>query len=91
MKYLLIAVAVMSVILFAVMGVDKYRAKHHKWRVPERTLMLLAAVGGAAGGCLGMLLFRHKTQHLLFVWGFPILLILQAVIIFLIWHFRLLT
>ncbi len=77
MKYLLIWLGAMSLVLFITMGVDKARAKNHKWRVPEGTLFLLAAIGGALGGCLGMLAFRHKTKHALFYIGFPLLLALQ--------------
>ena len=90
MKILLIYLAAMSAVLFITMGVDKAKAKAHQWRVPERTLFLLAAIGGALGGCLGMLAFRHKTQHALFCWGFPILLALQAAALVLLWHFHLL-
>ncbi len=76
--YLLIAVlAGMSVILFFVMGRDKALAKMKKRRVPEATLFLLALLGGALGGVLGMQIFRHKTQHLHFVLGFPLIALLQ--------------
>lgn len=85
MKYLLLYVAVMSGILLITMGDDKTRAKRHKWRISERTLFLLAAVGGAAGGCLGMLLFRHKTRHLVFEIGFPLLLVIQILVLWLVW------
>ena len=63
------------------MGIDKYRAKHFKWRIQERTLFLLAALGGALGGCLGMLAFRHKTRKNTFIWLFPFLLLTQIVVV----------
>ena len=85
MIYLGIAIAAMSLILFVVMGVDKQKAIHHQWRVKERTLILLAALGGALGGCLGMLVFRHKTKHALFVICFPLFLLLQAAAVYLLW------
>ncbi len=69
--------ALMSLALFIVMGADKRRAKKEAWRVPEKTLFLLAAIGGAVGGVLGMKAFRHKTKHWYFAWGFPILALLQ--------------
>ena len=85
MIYLGIAIAAMSLILFVVMGVDKQKAIHHQWRVKERTLILLAALGGALGGCLGMLVFRHKMKHALFVICFPLFLLLQAAAVYLLW------
>ena len=68
---------VWSVILFVTMGADKRRARRAAFRVPEKTLFLLALLGGAPGGLLGMELFRHKTRHWTFVWGFRILTLLQ--------------
>lgn len=91
MKYLIFFLIGMSLVLFVVMGVDKFRAQRHKWRITERTLLLLAAVGGALGGCLGMLLFRHKTRHTLFRWSFPLLLVLEIVIVTIVWKLKLLT
>lgn len=90
MKYLWMYLALASLVSFTAMGVDKARARRHKWRVSEKTLVLLAALGGALGGCLGMLLFRHKTQHKLFQISFPLLLLAQAALVFLIWKLRLL-
>ena len=76
--FLLIAVFVlMSIILFLVMGRDKALSKTRRRRVPEATLFLLAVLGGALGGVLGMQIFRHKTQHMSFVIGFPLLALLQ--------------
>lgn len=67
----------MSLVLFVVMGADKRRARSGGWRVPEKTLFLLALLGGAPGGVLGMRAFRHKTKHRTFAWGFPMLAVLQ--------------
>ena len=67
----------MSVILFIVMGRDKALSKTKKRRVPEATLFLLALLGGALGGVLGMQIFRHKTKHTKFVLGFPALMLIQ--------------
>lgn len=66
-----------SAIAFAVCGWDKRCARKGRWRVPERVLWGLSAVGGAAGMLLGMGMFRHKTRHLAFVWGVPLLLLAQ--------------
>ena len=67
----------LSLILFLRMGADKRRAKTGARRVPEKVLFLLAFLGGAPGGLLGMELFRHKTRHWYFVWGFRLLALLQ--------------
>ena len=70
---------------FFLMGVDKRRAVGKKWRISEKTLFLPAVLGGALGGLLGMRLFRHKTRHWYFQFGFPVLLLLQAGALCLLW------
>ena len=75
---LLIIMALMSLILFILMGSDKRRAKAGKRRVPEKSLFLLALLFGAPGGLAGMYRFRHKTRHWYFVLGFWVLTLLQA-------------
>ena len=62
---------------FFLYGVDKHRAKKGKWRIPERTLLLLPLLGGSVGGILGMRLFHHKTKHWYFRFGLPVMLTLQ--------------
>lgn len=62
---------------FFLMGLDKRRARRGVWRIPEKTLFLPAVLGGALGGVLGMRVFRHKTKHWYFRFGFPLLLIVQ--------------
>ncbi|MBO5495790.1 MAG: DUF1294 domain-containing protein [Oscillospiraceae bacterium] len=66
-----------SLVLFVTMGADKRRARRAAFRVPEKTLFLLALLGGAPGGLAGMELFHHKTKHWTFVWGFRILTLVQ--------------
>lgn len=70
-----------NVLLFALMGIDKYKAKRGLWRIPEKTLFLTAALGGSIGGILGMQLFHHKTRHNSFKFGFPAILIAQLALI----------
>lgn len=65
-----------NLIVFLLYGIDKAKAKRGQWRIPERTLILLAFFGGAAGAWIGMLLFRHKTQHAKFRILVPIALLL---------------
>lgn len=73
----LVYLALVNVIAFAVYGADKRRAKKDKRRVPEKTLFLLAIIGGSVGALAGMYTFRHKTRHWYFVWGIPAILVIQ--------------
>ena len=61
------------------MLVDKWKAKKNRWRVRESTLLLIAALGGSVGSLLGMYLFRHKTLHLKFTLGIPLILAGQCI------------
>ncbi len=70
----------------AVMGIDKSRARKHRWRIPEKTLFLVSILGGSIGTWAGMYLFRHKTKHWYFVVGMPAILIIQAVVTMLIFR-----
>lgn len=70
-------IALMSIIGFTLMGVDKAKAKKGEWRIKESTLFLFAIVFGAVGSTLGMLVFRHKTKHWYFAVFFPLLAILD--------------
>ena len=81
-------VAVMSIVAFLAMGWDKLCAKRDARRVPEKTLFLLAIIGGSIGSIAGMYAFRHKTKHWYFKIGLPLILILQiAAIIAVKWYF----
>lgn len=75
----------MNLVAFFVFGFDKFKAKYKETherarRVPEKTLFLLAALGGSAGALLGMKVWRHKTLHRSFRIGIPLILILQILI-----------
>ncbi len=83
---LIIALAVLNLISFGLMAWDKRCARAGKWRVPEKTLFLAAACFGGLGGVLGMTLCRHKTKHWYFRLFFPVLLIVQVVILTLVWN-----
>ncbi len=74
---LLVWLAVINLVTFAVYGIDKAKAKRGAWRVPEKTLFLLPLLGGSLGALLGMRVFHHKTKHWYFVWGIPLILLAQ--------------
>ena len=87
MKILLIYLLVINIVAFLTMGLDKWKARRDKWRVPEKTLFLLVIIGGSIGGILGMTVFRHKTRHWYFRIGFPVILVLQIVAVWAVQHF----
>lgn len=78
---ILIYLLVVNIITFLMMGFDKHEAKKGNWRVSEKTLFILVVLGGSIGGILGMFTFRHKTKKWYFRFGFPIILILQILVI----------
>ena len=63
MTALLLFLGGMSLVTLTVYGLDKAKARARRWRIPESVLLLLSFFGGAAGGLLGMLIFRHKTRR----------------------------
>ena len=77
MKEISLYLAAINVVTFLVYGLDKWKAKQGAWRIKESTLLLLAAVGGSVGALLGMQTFRHKTKHLQFTVGVPLILLVQ--------------
>ena len=79
--FIILYVAAVNVISFIVMGVDKRRAVKRAFRVPESTLFVLAIVGGSIGSIAGMHLFHHKTRHWYFLYGMPVILALQIILI----------
>lgn len=81
---LLWCAGVMSLITFFLYGADKRRARQAAWRIPERTLLLLGVLGGAAGGLIGMQVFHHKTRRRYF-WAINGLSLLAQA--WLIWSF----
>ena len=76
-----ILLAVMSVFLFVLMGLDKGKARRGARRIAEKTLFLFALFGGAVGGTAGMFFFRHKTRHWYFRLGFPLLAAAQLALV----------
>lgn len=76
-RILYIWLGLAGLVLFILMGADKSCARKGLRRIPERRLFLLAFLGGAAGGWLGMYVFRHKTKHWQFVVGFSLIAAVQ--------------
>ena len=68
---------VINAVTFIVYGIDKYKAKKAKWRIPEATLLLLAVLGGSIGAWMGMKVWHHKTMHKKFKYGIPAILLIQ--------------
>ena len=74
-------VIVINVITLMMYGIDKWKAKHSKWRIPEATLLIMAAVGGSIGAWMGIKLFHHKTLHKKFKYGVPGIFLIQLGIV----------
>ena len=86
-KLLVYYLLIMNAAGYAIMLVDKYKAQKNLWRIPEATLMLVAAFGGSFGMLVAMKTIRHKTRHMKFVIGVPLILIAQTVIGTLLFHY----
>ena len=71
------SIAILNVITIFLYGIDKWKAKKDRWRIPESTLLLLAVLGGSIGAWLGMKIWHHKTMHKKFKYGVPLILVLQ--------------
>lgn len=74
--------AIMSLTGFAIMGIDKQKARRKAWRVPERVLFGIAFAGGGIGSFLGMYAFRHKTKHTKFVVLLPVAAVLYCYVLY---------
>jgi len=74
-------IAVVNLIGFLLMGIDKRKAIKHAFRIPEAALFTVALIGGSIGCIAGMYFFRHKTRHWYFVYGMPAILVLQIILL----------
>ena len=77
MAVLLVYLAAVNLVAFALYGIDKAKARRGAWRISEKMLFLLPLLGGSIGALLGMRVFHHKTKHWYFVWGIPAILLVQ--------------
>lgn len=78
---ILIFLVVINVVTFFTYGLDKWKARQGRWRIPETTLLLLAVIGGSIGALLGMNVWHHKTMHKKFKYGLPLILLFQIALI----------
>lgn len=76
---MVIYLIIVNALGFALMLIDKWKAKKNRWRIPEATLFIVAAIGGSIGSIAGMYTFRHKTKHIKFVVGMPLILAVQVI------------
>lgn len=76
-RLLLVYLALSNLLSLSLFGIDKWKAKHTKWRISEKTLLLVASIGGSIGAWVGMKLWHHKTQHKKFKYGVPLIFIIQ--------------
>lgn len=81
-QIVLVGCIIYNIIVFLLYGTDKYLSKIKRWRISEKTLLLLAFMGGSLGAIFGMQLWRHKTKHLKFMIIVPICLILQLAMVY---------
>ena len=80
-KNIVIYFIIINLIGFFIMWLDKRKAKKGAWRIPEKTLFIITALGGGIGTIAGMYTFHHKTQKIQFVIGFPLITILEVIAI----------
>ena len=80
MKFFFLYLLLINAAAFLLMLADKRKARKNRWRIPERTLILTALLGGSIGALAGMYLFRHKTRHLKFTLGIPAILVMQLIL-----------
>lgn len=81
LRILLLYCILINLIGIYIMYRDKERAKHRQYRIREATLWRVAVIGGAVGTTIGMYWFRHKTKHMAFRFGFPVLAVLELVLL----------
>ena len=80
MKNIIIYLICINIIGFFIMWLDKRKAKKGSWRIPEKTLFIITAIGGGIGTTARMYVFRHKTKKLNFIIGFPFITILEIIL-----------
>ena len=79
MKFIIIYLLIINAVGLVLMRSDKKRSKNNRWRIPERTLIGIAILGGSVGIIAGMRIFHHKTMHAKFYIGIPLILSVQII------------
>ena len=82
MEYLIYYFVLLNILCFVLFGLDKWFSKNKKRRVRNRTLLGFSILGGSIGALFGMYLFRHKTQTWYYVYGIPVIFIIQIIIFY---------
>jgi uncharacterized membrane protein YsdA (DUF1294 family) len=82
MIYIFLYLILINLYGLILMYLDKYRSKRGKWRIPESKLFKTAFLFGSLGILAGMQLFRHKTKHIKFIFGIPMILILHIILLY---------
>lgn len=77
MKFIILYLLILNTIAFVAMGLDKSKARKHRWRISESSLLVLGFLGGGIGILLGMNFFHHKTKHLKFTIGIPVVIVIN--------------
>ena len=80
-RLILLYLLCLNLLTFLVFGIDKWKAQHDRWRIPEASLLTLAVIGGSLGAWLAMKTFHHKTLHRKFALGVPLILVLQVALL----------
>ena len=81
MEVIICCLLAVNIATFFLYGIDKYKAKKGKWRIPEATQLMMAVIGGSIGAWVGMRLWHHKTMHKKFKYGIPVIMIMQVCLV----------
>lgn len=87
MFYFVLYLVLINLVAVVITAYDKLAAVNHRRRIPERTLLLIAALGGAPAMYLTMLVIRHKTRKPLFMIGIPVIFVLELVLFWTVAHY----
>ncbi|MEL7569246.1 MAG: DUF1294 domain-containing protein [Eubacteriaceae bacterium] len=82
MEYIIYYLMFINLLAFAAVRIDKSKARKHRYRISEKTLFILALIGGSIGAYSSMLIFRHKTKKWYFMQGIPLIIIIQIIVTF---------